>query len=107
MWVKEMTNIEYQNLVRNAIIKARNDANKTQAQVAALLGVAESTIQNWEEGRNQPKAFMLIKYFKVLHLPIDLYFDAGNTLYKQYMALPEEVRHFIDKSIENYERSNK
>jgi transcriptional regulator with XRE-family HTH domain len=100
------TNIDYQNEIRIALIQSRNDANKTQAQVAELLGVAESTIQNWEEGRNQPRAHMLLKWFRVLHLPTSPYLDdEANIRYAQYMALPEEVRQFIDTAIVIYGRS--
>ena len=100
-----MTNIEYGNEIRNALVKSRKDAQKTQAEVAHLLGVEESTIQNWESGRNIPNSLMILKWFRKLHLPTSPYLDGEkDLLYEQYMALPDEVRHFIIFSIENYKK---
>lgn len=103
-----MTNIEYGNEIRNALVKSRKDAQKTQAEVAHLLGVEESTIQNWESGRHIPNSLMLLKWFRLLHLPTSPYLDNKKDLfYEQYMALPEEIRHFVKIAIENYVEERK
>lgn len=39
----------------------RNDHQHTQADLAALLGVAKSTVSNWEQNKNEPKFEMLCK----------------------------------------------
>jgi putative transcriptional regulator len=36
------------------LVEARNRADFTQAQFAALLGVSKRTLQEWEQGRRQP-----------------------------------------------------
>lgn len=69
-----MTTYEFYMKVANMLAKSRNDANKSQVQMADLLGVNKKTILNWENGHNRPDPVMLIKWFQVLHLDIIEYF---------------------------------
>lgn len=48
------------------ISKLREQANLTQAQLAALIGVTTNTIQNWESGKSGLD--QIIKYLKLCAL---------------------------------------
>lgn len=39
---------------RSPIVRARLKAGLTQAQFAALLGVSQRTLEQWEQGRRKP-----------------------------------------------------
>src|SRR5512134_3695555 len=39
---------------RSPIVRARLKSGLTQAQFAALLGVSQRTLEQWEQGRRQP-----------------------------------------------------
>jgi putative transcriptional regulator len=39
---------------RSPIARARLDAGLTQAQFAAMLGVSQRTLEQWEQGRRKP-----------------------------------------------------
>lgn len=42
-------------MIKISLAAARTNAGLTQSQVAEALGVAISTVRNWETGKNTPK----------------------------------------------------
>ena len=57
---------------------ARVNANLTQKQVAETLGVAVSTIKNWESGKTFPKQPMIEKLCELYGIPYDyINFNVG------------------------------
>lgn len=54
-----------------AIYKYRKKQNMTQAQLAEILGVAPSTITQYENGTRKPNIVMLKRIAKVLHTSTD------------------------------------
>lgn len=48
-------------LFSDILKELRNDHRHTQADLAALLGVAKSTVSNWEQNKNEPSFEMLCK----------------------------------------------
>ena len=56
------------------IRNARKSAGLTQRELARLLGVANTSISNWEKGLSRPDADMIQKLCQILHLqPNDFY----------------------------------
>jgi transcriptional regulator with XRE-family HTH domain len=47
--------------------RIREEANLTQAKLAALVGCAESAVGNWERGERQPSGDLLERYAETLH----------------------------------------
>ena len=50
---------------------ARVNAEKTQAEAAAFIGVSKATIVNWEAGRRMPKVDQLRKLCEYYGCPMD------------------------------------
>ena len=79
-----MTNNEYQEKIKDMLVRSREDAMKSQKQMSDMIGVHERTIQNWEACVSQPDPSQIIKWFDVLHADIIAYylmiFDCCNPL---------------------------
>ena len=69
-----MTNSEYQDKIRDMLVQARVDANRTQAYMAEAIGVCERTVQNWEACISSPEPYQIIKWFDILHADIIEYY---------------------------------
>lgn len=54
-----------------AIFKFRTALKMTQAQLAEMVGVAPSTINQYESGARKPNVIMLKKLAKALHTTAD------------------------------------
>ena len=54
-----------------AIFKFRTALKMTQAQLAEMVGVVPSTINQYESGARKPDVIMLKKLAKVLHTTAD------------------------------------
>ena len=52
----------------------RVNADKTQDEWAELLGVAKSTVSNWESGKTIPNLPTIRKMSELSGIPIDLIF---------------------------------
>lgn len=52
----------------------RVNADKTQDEWAELLGVAKSTVSNWESGKTIPSLPIIRKMSELSGIPIDLIF---------------------------------
>ena len=55
-----------------SLASARVNANMTQAQVAEKMGVATTTIRNWEKGKSFPKQPAIEKLCELYGIPYDL-----------------------------------
>lgn len=53
------------------IKRCRKSAGLTQAELAARIGVAQSSVAMWETGRTQPRASMLVELGKILQTSVD------------------------------------
>lgn len=71
-----------------SLAAARTNANMTQSQLASNLGVHESTIKNWENGKTSPRSDQLKKISDLTGVPMD------------YIFLPDTLL-----NVENKERS--
>ena len=56
----------------------RERAGLTQGELAARLGVGQSTVAMWENGTNVPRASLLPKLAEVLHCSIDDLYAASS-----------------------------
>lgn len=59
------------NIEKVTLPVARKIANMTQKDLAAAVGVSESTVINWEKGRSEPTVSQALCIAKVLNLPLD------------------------------------
>lgn len=53
---------------------ARVNAGMTQTELAEKLGVAESTLINWEKGRTTPNVKQLRQFCEIVGMPEDIIF---------------------------------
>ena len=72
--VTTMTNNEYREKIRDMLVQARIDANRSQAYVADAIGVCERTVQNWEACISAPEPYQIVKWFDTLHVDIVEYY---------------------------------
>ena len=84
------------------ILKELRDDNKhSQADLAKLLGVATSTISNWEQNKSEPSFEMLCKICNLYDVTADYMLgrtrDDGRQRKRRYDALSEENKIFIRK----------
>lgn len=91
-----MTYNEYYEKVALMLSQSRTAANKSQEEMADLLGVCTRTIQNWEAGISAPDAPHLIKWFNVLRMDMTLYYS------KAMDADGEAISFLIARAIDNY-----
>lgn len=54
-----------------SLASARVNANMTQKQVADAMGVATTTIRNWEKGKSFPKQPAIEKLCELYGIPYD------------------------------------
>jgi DNA-binding XRE family transcriptional regulator len=50
---------------------ARKNANMTQKELGNKVGVSESTVANWENGKTEPTVFQAYKVAGVLGMDLD------------------------------------
>lgn len=87
--------------MKNNLKEIRREKGITQKKMADDLGVAVSTVQNWEGSRTQMTGYSLVMVSEYLGVPVDTIFTSGKkeTLYAA-MELPqvdgedELVEHF-------------
>ena len=53
---------------------ARVNAGLTQAEAASKIGIAQSTLKNWENGTTCPKSPYFMKLCEVYNVPCDSIF---------------------------------
>lgn len=64
----------YTNDIRISLEACRVNARLTQAEEAEKLGVAKSTINNWESGKSEPSTSQLRAISKLSGIPMDFIF---------------------------------
>ncbi len=83
----------------------REDHQHTQADLADLLGVAKSTVSNWEQKKSQPSFEQLCQICDLYHVTADYLLgrtsDDPLLRKKRYHSLSQENQAFI-KKIEKY-----
>lgn len=57
-----------------SLTAARVNADKTQREVADLMGVNVSTIANWENGKTSPNVEQFVKLCAIYSCPQDIIF---------------------------------
>lgn len=66
------------NTLGERIRQARTKKNLTQAQLADMLGKAESSIRMWELGKSQPDSYTLSKISKIFNVTTDYFLGEVN-----------------------------
>lgn len=69
--VRKLENDPDKSLLANRITNLRIGNSKTQAQISALLGIAQTTYAGYETGRHEPNVQMLIKIAELYNVSID------------------------------------
>ena len=63
---------------RKYLVKARG--NRTQAEIAKMVGVEQQTYSHWERGRSTPSIAKMLLLEKILNTPKEvLFFDVFNS----------------------------
>ena len=95
--------------MQNNLKSLRKRAGKTQAQMASDLGVAVSTIQNWESDRTEMTGYSLVMVAEYLNVPVSEVFTTDNRkteyFYIELNSKEDElVKHFDQSSEEGQDR---
>jgi transcriptional regulator with XRE-family HTH domain len=73
----------------------REQAELTQEQAAALVGMAGKTIERWEAGKHEPHATTLKRYVKALggsaNRVVELLIGKGEEGQPEFLPTPEEL----------------
>lgn len=60
---------ERRQRLASALMRSRSQTRISQEAMAAELGVAKKTVQNWEKGVSAPDFDQIIHWFHILHIP--------------------------------------
>ena len=92
-------------MVSDNIRSVRKKKNLTQGQLAALIGVSQNAVHNWENGKRQPKLETLKKIAAALNISvIDLLDPEERQDYLLYLV-PGYENETFDDAIAAYTRS--
>lgn len=84
----------------------RTQANMTMAELARQLGIAHQQLQKYEVGTNRISAGTLSEVSKALGLPVQMFFDQGETDQGEHIVVQlEQARKVIRKvrdAVEGY-----
>lgn len=61
-----MNDSEVRTIIRNRLIKCRNEANLTQKEVGEIVGKSSNAVASWEQGLSLPDIetlYQLTKYY--------------------------------------------
>ena len=83
----------------------RKKIDKTQSEIAKLLGVTMQTYQNYELGKRQPDYETLIKIANLFNASLDDLFDRKNNQFVNLNLLSDEERNIIE-SLPKLNREN-
>ncbi len=89
------TNKERKILIKESLEMLRNTAGLQQKEVAELIGIKYQTYCNYESGRSEPPAEILVRLSKLYEVPIDVIVQADNMnkntdIYKAQIELYKE-----------------
>jgi ribosome-binding protein aMBF1 (putative translation factor) len=62
----------------SALIKARDDADMTQAQVAAAMGTSQAFVARLESGRSLPSTRTLERFARATNTKLRIHFEPQN-----------------------------
>ena len=92
---------EVRSLFSEILKELREDHDHTQADLADLLGVAKSTVSNWEQNKSEPNFDLLCKICDVYSVSADYLLGRRNDDIQQkrsrFEILSEENRLFVRK----------
>ena len=83
----------------------RKKIDKTQSEIAKLLGVTMQTYQNYELGKRQPDYETLIKIANLFNASLDELFGRQNNQFVNLNFLSDEERNIIE-SLPKLNREN-
>ncbi|MGN0171735.1 MAG: helix-turn-helix domain-containing protein [Acutalibacteraceae bacterium] len=75
-------------MFRIILKQLREDAGLSQAQLAKIIGVSQSTIGMWESGKNKPEHSYLLKLSEYFNVSID--YLVGKSDIKEMIAADED-----------------
>ena len=87
--------------MQNFLKQLRKERNITQAKMAHDLGVAVSTVQNWESDRTEMTGYSLIMVADYLGVPVDAVYGRPGYEYSIFKFDPQE-----DELLSAYRSSN-
>ena len=90
--------------MQNNLKQIRKRAGKTQAQMAKDLGVAVSTVQNWESDRTEMTGYSLVMIADYLNCPVDAIISTGSSSYEYFYISVDSDE---DELVRNFQKSNK
>lgn len=61
----------------------RRDYDKSQAKIAVILDVGQTTVAAWEVGRSEPDTKMLIRLAEYFNVSVDYLIGYSNDLYEK------------------------
>ena len=76
--------------------KYREKINKTQKEIAELIGVTTQTYQNYELGKREPDFETLIKIADIFNASLDELFSRENNKFVNLNFLSDEERNIIE-----------
>lgn len=76
--------------------KYREKINKTQKEIAELIGVTTQTYQNYELGKREPDFETLIKIADIFNASLDELFSRENNQFVNLNFLSDEERNIIE-----------
>lgn len=91
-----------QKKIGKYIVECRKKKNMTQQELAEKLGVSDSTIGNWENGRNMPDLSLFKPLSEILGISIAELLDGGkidknNIAYKSEEILTNTINYQTEK----------
>lgn len=89
--------------MKTRILAVRSKNNMTQKEFAQKLGVGQSTVANWEQGRNEPSQEMRKRICKTFN--VSLLFLEGNS--DTMEVLPTNDFEMVDWVLSNGDESTK
>ena len=81
-------------------IRIARKGKMTQAELADLIGVHETTIRRWELGDRIPDVGMLQKISEVLQVPFSEFIDVGKD-YDPAMKMIHDLENYAQEKVKN------
>lgn len=90
---------------KNRIAEIRKIRNYSQAQLAKMLGVAQNTVSNWEQGKREPDYLTLKKLCYYLDCSLDYLLGLSPT---GLTFVYKDINDFTDRDrlLESFDRLN-
>lgn len=72
-----MTDKEMRDIIRSNLIRLRQQAGKTQSDIAKYCGKSENAVGSWEQGLSLPDIVTLAKLARLYNVSIDTFYEEG------------------------------